>query len=1183
MELLQYCKSRPKRGLFYQKLLLIMRLTAVLLCVTALHVAAATFSQKVTIKGKNLSLAQVFEEIKQQTKFDFVYDPRLLQKASKVTLSVKDQPVTSVLNLCLGNQPLAYEIRYQTIIIKEKPGVKLQEATPQPGEVDARKGETISAAAQLDVQGRVVNEKGEPLEGASVVVKGASSGTQTGADGSFHLSVARAGVVIVVSYAGYTTKEITVENNKPLSIILQPAVNKLDEAMVIAYGSTSRRLNTGAISVVKGESIAETPVQSFEGALNGRATGVNMVANSGVVNQAPVFRIRGTNSLSLSSYPLVVIDGVAVFTDDINVGGNASNNPLASINPADIESVDIAKDAAATSIYGSRAANGVVFITTKKGKPGKARVVYDAFWSQSKAARLAELLNGDQYLEIKNEGLVNAGTYNATSNYYGNSIGPDGKIVRTNWYDYIFRKGMSQNHTVSVSGANQSTKYYLSVGYARQEGILKGNDYTRKSVTYNVEHKVTKWLTIGSKTNFTNDLTSAILSTGNGVSSSASNSVAYRLALVAAPIVGPYNKDGSFNATGLNLGLMDNQGHLTSTTRMGYTNPVITLAYNQDNTGNNTIQSNVYGQLNPVSWITLKTVYGVDNIYSRTERYFDPRTNEGTSANGSAYGISATRENWVWTNTATVDRQLGQHSFNLLLGQETQKRTGDQFGLNRTGQSDPFYSNIQGGFNTVVISNTANAVYYQYLTSIFSRLQYNYGRTYFLSANIRQDKASMLGANNKAGTFWAFSGGYEIANEDFWKDSRLDKLFSSFKIRGSYGKVGNLAGIDDYASLSTYSANLYGGLPGLYYSAAGNADLRWETSKKTDVGISFGLLKDRITGDISYYNNNIDGLIFNVPTPASAGLPGSTLNSVLTNVGKMYNRGWEIALSGTPVQGNRFSWNTTFNISFNKNQVTALTPTVKNLVTTLGGSSDLVSISLPGYSVGMIYAIRTAGVDPATGRRIFLNGAGQKVLFEQAPAAGHYQWEYADGTKANAVTTSGDAVVYKNTNPKIYGGFINSFHYGGFDLDALITYQFGGNMYFGTQGTLMDARFPNNSTKILARWKKAGDITDVPKVEDGDYTSWGYSLPITANVYSSNFVRLKNLTLSYNIPAGLYQKIQISSIRVFISGQNLALITRYPGADPEVTTTGNATAGQGFDRNMMPNARIFTAGVKVGF
>jgi len=1039
-------------------------------------------------------------------------------------------------------------------------------------------------STEKTISGKVVNEKGESLEGVTVKVKGKNSTTQTLADGSFNLKNVPEQSILVFSYIGYISNEVKISDNVKLDIVLKMSNNNLDEVVVVGYGTSTRRLNVGSYSTVKGDAVSNLPIQSFESALSGKATGVNMIANAGVMNQAPVFRIRGVNSLSLSSYPLVVVDGVPVYVEDMNVGGNASNNPLAFLNPNDIESVDIAKDAAATSIYGSRGANGVVFITTKSGKVGKAKVSYDVTFSSSEATRLASILNGDKYLEIKNEGLVNANTFNAVTNYYGNSIGPDGNIVRTNWYDYIFRKAAGQTHSISMSGANATTKYFFSVSYANQEGILKGNNYGRKSVTYNIDHKVNNWLSIGSKTNYTDNVTQAILSTGNGVSSTASNSVAYRLALVAAPIIGPYNKDGSYNVSGLNLALMDNQGHLTSTTRMGYTNPVITLAYNDDNTANNFIQSNVYAQIKPLKWLTFKSLYGVDNISSRTNRYFDPRTNEGNSALGSATGISSKRESYTLTNTLTAEKNIGDHALNLLLGQENQSKTGDQFGLIRSNQSDPFYSNIQGGFSTIAVSNTANQVFYKYFNSLFTRLQYNYKRKYFLTGSIRNDESSLLGKNNKSGLFYSYSGAWDLTNETFFKNASLSSLFETFRLRASYGKVGNLTGIGDYASLTNYSANLYGGLPGLYFSTAGNQNLAWETSKKFDIGFNFSMLKGRLSGDVSYYKNNIDGLIFGVPTPASAGLPGTTQNSILSNVGSMYNKGIEVSLNVVSVQVKNFTWTSNLNVSLNENKVTQLSPTVPNILYgNVGGSTDCVSITLPGYSVGMIYAIRTAGVDVASGRRIFLDGTGRKVLYEQVPVYGKNQWEYEDGTKAPAIATATDAVVYKNTTPKVYGGFTNTFTYKKISLNTLFTFQFGGYMYYGTQGTLMDARFANNSTMILRRWRKPGDITDVPKVQDGDFTSWGYSLPLTCNVYSSDYIRLKNVTLSYSLPEKLMKKAQIADMSIFISGQNLLLFTPYPGADPEVTSTDNSSATQGFDRNMMPNAKIYTIGLKVNF
>ena len=1130
----------------------------------------------ISVNLEKVELRNVINEIQNQTDVKFSFSPNLINSNRIMSYRAESKTILDFLDYINKVYNIDYKLVDERIILFLQNEMK---------DASSKNQTNVSLViADNIISGKVVNEKGDPLEGVSVRVKGKNTITQTGIDGTYSLKNIPEQSTLVFSYVGFVALEAKVTNNSKMDIVLKQSSNNLDEVVVVGYGTSTRRQNVGSYSTVKGDAVSNLPIQSFEAALNGKATGVNMIANSGVVNQAPVFRIRGVNSLSLSSYPLVVVDGVPVYVEDINVGGNASNNPLAFLNPNDIESIDIAKDAAATSIYGSRGANGVVFITTKSGKTGKAKVTLDVTFSSSEATRLAEILNGDQYLEIKNEGLVNAKTYNATTNYYGNSIGPDGNIVRTNWYDYIFRKGTGQTHSISMSGANAATKYFFSVSYSSQEGIVRGNDYGRKSVTYNIDHKVNSWLSIGSKSNYTDNKTTAILSTGNGVSSTAANSVAYRLALVAAPIIGPYNKDGSYNVSGLNLALMDNQGHLTSQTRMGYTNPVITLAFNDDNTANNFIQSNIYAQIKPAKWLTFKTLYGVDNISSRTNRYFDPRTNEGNTALGSATGISSKRESYTLTNTLTAEKTFNDHALNLLLGQEEQRKNGDQFGLLRSNQSDPFYSNIQGGFSNIAISNTSNQVYFQYFNSLFSRLQYNFKKRYFLTGSVRNDESSLLGKNNKSGLFYSYSGAWDVTNEAFFINSNLNNIFETFRLRASYGKVGNLSGIGDYASLTNYSANLYGGLPGLFFSTAGNQDLAWETSKKLDIGFNFSVLKGRLTADLSYYKNNIDGLIFGVPTPASAGLPGATQNSVLSNVGSMYNKGIEVSLNIIPIQKPNFNWNSNFNFSLNENMVTSLSPEVPNILFgNVGGSTDCVSITLPGYSVGMIYAIRTAGVDPASGRRVFLDGTGKKVLYEQVPVYGKNQWEYEDGTKAPAISTGSDAVVYKNTTPKIYGGWSNRFTYKRVSLDALFTYQFGGFMYYGTQGTLMDFRFMNNSTLVLKRWQKPGDITDVPKVQDGDFTSWGYSLPITANVYSSDYVRLKNLTLSYILPEQLLKKAQIADMSVFVSGQNLFVVTPYPGADPEVTSQNNSSATQGFDRNMMPNAKIYSIGLKVNF
>jgi len=592
---------------------------------------------------------------------------------------------------------------------------------------------SITLQKEITITGKIVDESNNPIEGASIKVKNGKASASSNEQGNFTITAPTQGTLII-SHLSFGTQEVPINNRTKITINLKSTGENLDEVVVIGYGTVKRSENTGSITSVKGTAIAEKPTLSFEGSLGGQAAGVNMTANTGNVNQAPVFRIRGTNSLSLSSYPLIVVDGIPMYTEDVSVGGSASNNPLSSINPSDIESIDIAKDAAATSIYGSRAANGVVFITTKSGKKGKAKVNYEAYLGVNKAFRLAEVLNAEQYLEIKNEGLRNAGTYNEVNNYYGYSLDKDGNKIDTRWYDYIFRTGTVNNHAVNVSGANDATKYFFSAGLTNQDGIVQGNDYERKNISYNLDHKVTEWLKIGSKLNYAKNNTRAIMSMGTGINSVASNSNPYRLGFISAPIVGPYNADGTFNVIGPNIGIMDNQGHLKSTARLGYTNPVLSLEKNDDYTGNQFIQGNVSIDINPVSWLTFRTVYALNNMESKTYRYFSPETNEGISRNGRADAINASREMVIWTNTLNLNPKISDtQKIDVLLGHEEQRSKRDGFGLTRANQSDDLYTNVQGGFTDLSLSNTENAISENFLVSMFTRVQYTILDKYYFS------------------------------------------------------------------------------------------------------------------------------------------------------------------------------------------------------------------------------------------------------------------------------------------------------------------------------------------------------------------------------------------------------------------------------------------------------------------
>lgn len=1054
-----------------------------------------------------------------------------------------------------------------------------------------------SAWAQRTVSGRITDDKGAPIPNVSVQVKGTSTGTISGSDGSYTLTVPSDARTLIFSSVGMATKEVSIGNQSSLNVSLSSAnAASLDEVVIVGYGTQRRREVTGNISTVKGESIAQKPLQSFESGLAGKAAGVQITVPNGVLNNPPVFRIRGVNSISLSTFPLIVIDGVPTFTGDQS-STNAPANPLASINPNDIESIDIAKDAAATAIYGSRAANGVVFITTKKGRSGKARVNYDGWVGFTKPMRLPDVLDANQYVAYKNVALANLKTITPATT--GNFIIPtdaQGRPVNTNWYDIVYRNAVSHSHNINVSGGTEGTTYYFSAGYTDQQGILQKNDFKRLNALLNVDSRLNNVITIGGKLSYSNELNLIGGSSGSLPGEAFASAGLGRLAFALPPNISPFNNNGTYNiASGSAIG---GQGNLVNGANpYTFYNAKLLLDQNRSNNEVSHLQSNAYIQVKPFNWVTFRSTYGIDYLLLDNDIFSNPYHGDGALAGagiasgpGGAAGASFSKDkSWVWTNTLQFDYTLARkNNFSLLLGNEQQRRTSTGFGIGRKTLSDSAYTNVQSGFT---VNNPFDLdLGENYLLSYFGRLNYNFDNKYFLSGNIRQDEYSALGI--KKGIFWGVSAGWEIAKENFWNAAGIDKVFSSFKIRGSYGKAGNVGGIGNYATYSTYGSGLYGGLATLGFSAVGNDKITWETSKKLDVGFSYGLLNNRITGSFTYYKNDIDNLLLGVPQSPSAGLP----NAIFQNVGKMYNKGIEVELSVTPFQSANFSWTSSFNYAFNKNEVTQLANGLSEILTATSGL-ETVSKTLPGYSAGYIYVVRSGGVDPNTGKRIFYNKAGNPIYYQfgsYAASTGQYNWMTAAGGRYERVNPDGsvtpltinwadDAVPYANAIPRHVGGWDNTFRYKGFDVNVLLTYQLGFSIYYGSFAGLHDQRFWNNEVDVLDYWQKTGDRSKYPKPIFGDNVSNGSAIPMDINVFKGDFVKLRTLQIGYTLPRSILSRAKINSARIYVAGQNLAIITDYPGPDPEVSSNGNSATGGGVDRNTIANGRTITVGLNINF
>ena len=1038
-------------------------------------------------------------------------------------------------------------------------------------------------AQQKKITGKVTSEKdGLPIPGVSVVVPGARIVAQTGSDGIYSIAVPNSTTSLTFRFIGFASKTVSVTGST-LNVALKEENNDLTDVIVTGYATLRKKDNIGSIATISGKDLENKPVQSFDQALGGKAAGVQITIPNGVLNNPPVIRIRGTNSISLSSYPLIVIDGVATYTGDLS-GSSAPGNALSSINPNDIERLEVLKDAAASAIYGSRGANGVILITTKKGKTGKAVVNFDTWVGSTKPRNLPVLLDAYQYTDLKNEGLRNAGTFDNTNpvvanrKYFALSNDASGNVINTNWYDYIYRTGYSNSNTLSISGGNESTNYYMSGSYTTQEGIVVNNNYNRKAGLFKVDHREGKIFVVGGKLSYSNEENLSATSTGSLAGEAFGTGGLGRLAIVTAPNVSPYNNDGSysvFNATTIGRGA--NMG-----SDVGFYNPAAVLNLDRSNNEINHIQGNIYLQANITSWLNAKSTYGIDYIFSDNDSFANPINGGSAAAGGSAAESLNKNKRWVLTNTIQANRTFAQkHNVSLLLGNEQQRSTSLGFGASRTTLSDPAFNVFAAGYATPSV-NVAN-MGENYLVSFFSGLTYDYDKKYYLTANVRQDEYSAFGADNKKGVFYGIGLGWEIANEKFWSKAGLDKTFSSFKLRGSYGTVGNTSGLGNLASYSFYSTGLYNGSPTLVPNQTGNDQIGWESSKKLDLGFNFGILNDRITVEAAYYKNTLDGLIYEVPQVPSAGLPSRPL----LNIASMYNKGYELTVSGDAIRSADFSWSPSFNVSYNKNEIISLSEGLTQFIQATS-TLESASISQVGGPLGMIYAVQTAGVDAATGRRIFIEkSTGKKVLYQQVAPVGQFRYAYEDGTEAkNGISLNNDGIAYRNTQPKFSGGFDNTFRYKQFDLGLTFTFQLGFYIYYGTNSGLRDQRFWNNSEDMLRRWTAPGQQTDIPKIINGDNVSNGSSFPIDVNVFKGDFLKLRSASFGYTLPKDFLAKIRLSNVRLYVSGNNLLIFTKYPGSDPEVSSNGNSTAGnsaQGIERNSVGNGRAFTAGLSVKF
>ena len=1032
----------------------------------------------------------------------------------------------------------------------------------------------IVNAQESYLKGKIVDASNAPLMGASVIVKGSKNATVSNQQGGFSLKLsAQFPITLQVSSVGFTTQNFVLKSSDFVTINLQESTNQLEEVMVSSGYMVQKKAEfSGSVAAISAKQLQNRPTTSFDQLLGGQATGIDIIQPSSILNSTPIMRVRGINTITSGLFPLVVVDGVTVFVGSI--GGLIGNNPLSDINPNDIQSIDVLKDASAAAIYGSRAANGVMVITTKKGKVGKPKVSYDTWVSRATPFNLPELLGAEDYMMIKNEALRNAGK---TDGFFP-SKNADGSTVNTNWYDVAFRPGISHNHNVSVSGANDATNYYFSAGYTNQNSFIKFNTFERYVTRLNISHQLNKSVNVGANVMYSNGKnvgpnTGAVAS--NSMSSSSyntnyiTNEPLARATYVLPPNVPVYRSDGTFSIqNGNSVGYGANIPATVGT--INVYNLALIQSQDLSTSENNTLLGNIFGEFSLLKNLKFKSSYGINNLQLTNKSFLNPIHGGGAASNGVATNTFTKflRTDWVNSLTYNVSAK-GIHNFNILLGHEQIKNTIDGWGASQTNVTDPSYTNYQGGF--VNIAPAGNMFSENALLSYFSNVTYDYKKKYFLNVNFRRDGLSALAEGNKFGNFGGGSVGWNMYEETFFKNSKISQTLQNLRLRASYGVVGN-SEIGDYPAIGTYNSLTYGGVPTLAYSQTANPNLQWETSKKLDLGFNFTMFNNRLSVEFDYYNNTVDGLILKAPAALSTGIPGNYVNA---NVGSLYNRGIELGLNAVITNYGDFKWNMGLNISTLKNEVISLVSDV--FVPSVFGVQNMTRV---GYSIGSIYAVPCKGVNPANGQMIFVNSDGKEVQYNHI---GSPRWTYvADGGAAPAIDNYKDGVMQGPSLPTVFGGFNNTFQYKNFDLNINFTFVGGNKLYNGTRATNSDQRYFNNATFIKDRWTTPGQVTEIQKLYYGDNVSAGFSFTSTSKVEDGSYLKLKNISLGYHVPVKGWLKDKVASAYAYIQASNVFTITGYRGSDPEVSINGNSI-NSGKDQNVPPNAQVLTVGLNVGF
>ena len=978
------------------------------------------------------------------------------------------------------------------------------------------------------ISGKITSESGEPLPGVNILIKGGTRGTITDVEGNFKLDNVAPDNVLVISFIGYGTEEITVGNRQVISVNLTPDIKTLSEVGVVGYGTQRKIETTGAIASVKSEDIMQTPVTNVAQGIQARVAGVQITQNSGAPGGNISVRIRGTNSINGSSEPLYVIDGIQVS----NSGGINDVSPLSTINPNDIESMEVLKDASATAIYGARGSNGVVLITTKRGKSGATRVTFDSYYGQQQVRKTLDMLDASQFAQLENDVFKTAVYADPAS---------EGKGV--NWQDLIFRKALIQSHQLSINGGSEKTQVAISANYFNQDGVIINSAFKRYSARVNLDHRVSDKVKIGTSIMGSYNINNGV-NTGSTTVGDADLSAILIATLGAPPTLKPYRDDGSI--------------YPFAEQRDGRYREVVNplgLAQVLNQTDIRRVLANMYGEANLLKGLTYRASFNVD-LQSSLYNYYSPRSNIAAKDQNATSG-SAAKDNV--NNTLLLHESILTYSAPLSEGHAlkftgvfaTQKILYNQ---NRTsGNGFPNDLTVNEALQLANTVTTSSNRTQERLDSYMARVNYGFRDKYFVDFTARADGSSKFGANHKYGFFPAASAAWRIIEEDFMQDV---SVFSDLKLRASYGLTGNAGAISTYKSLSLQTTGAdyqfnHGYTKGISPSGIANPDLRWERSLQMNIGLDLSLFNNWLNLTMDVYDKKTKDLLYDQTLPLSSGYP-----SITANLGGIENRGIEFAANARVLDG-KVKWNLSTNFTVNRNKVTDIDggTTQEKFITNY-------TVLKVGQPVGLFKTYVFDGIYQ-TGEAIIPGSDGR-----------------TGGTKIKDVTgngsiTSDDQVITGNPNPKFIYGFSSNLSYNNFDLGVFLSGTYGNDIYNVSRASFEN---PLGQRNLLA------GVADHWTVDNpnNEYASPlpGGRLPISNRfVEDGSYLRCKNITLGYRLP-----KIKgINNARIYVSANNLFTVTKYTGFDPEVNTYAGSNTAIGIDNLVYPSAKSFLGGIQITF